>query len=365
MFSRAGSSRGKKGEEIVNTRTAYSSRMSSKSSNRPAVSSDCLAPKNNANNLATPLLAGKRPGREGPPYREKDQLVDSYSNCSQGLSGVAAASSVDGGMRALRAPGNQTLSCFLRPKARFNSNQAWIKNAPRSERNDRECAIWLLENCRDEDVPLRGLKLTSLPENIGQFQEMTELDISWNRLTSLPDSIVELKNLKKLDLRYNRTLRSLPREIGKLQNLEELYIDNPLESLPESIGDLKNLEVLYLFGFKLPSLPIKSFEKLKKLEELALTPDPSLPQKIAHLERRDDPYFSAAAIYKWTSPMVSFPARNDAVKMQANIIKKKPNRSGPAGDSKLLFESAPSIKFARDNSRREIIRGGNILSKRR
>ena len=60
-------------------------------------------------------------------------------------------------------------------------------------------------------------------------------------------------------------LKSVPELIGNLENLEGLYLHyNQINSVPESIGNLKNLKELYL-GYN--QLNKKSIEFLKRLKE--------------------------------------------------------------------------------------------------
>jgi Leucine-rich repeat (LRR) protein len=46
-------------------------------------------------------------------------------------------------------------------------------------------------------------ELTSLPENIGKLEKLTEVDLNSNELEALPDSISNLKNLKSVNLGKN------------------------------------------------------------------------------------------------------------------------------------------------------------------
>ena len=84
---------------------------------------------------------------------------------------------------------------------------------------------------------------------------LTYLSLQSNQLTSIPESIGELNNLEYLYLSFNQ-LTSLPESIGDLSNLEYLYLSqNQLTSLPENIGNLSSLNELYLFYNQLTSLP--------------------------------------------------------------------------------------------------------------
>ncbi|MFN9059471.1 MAG: hypothetical protein ACK5WL_05580, partial [Pseudanabaena sp.] len=45
--------------------------------------------------------------------------------------------------------------------------------------------------------------ITSLPPEIGNLRNITELDLSYNQQTTLPTEISNLKSLVRLDLRGN------------------------------------------------------------------------------------------------------------------------------------------------------------------
>ena len=83
-------------------------------------------------------------------------------------------------------------------------------------------------------------KLESLPEWIGELENLTQIEASRNRLTSLPTEIGSLKNLLYLDFRDNR-LKSLPEELGRLRKLKQLNLyNNRLKSLPVEMGNLED-----------------------------------------------------------------------------------------------------------------------------
>ena len=60
-----------------------------------------------------------------------------------------------------------------------------------------------------QNLDLRELGLTSLPEWLGQLTRLQSIDLSRNQLTSLPESLGELTGLQNLYLSGNQ-LTSLP-----------------------------------------------------------------------------------------------------------------------------------------------------------
>ena len=87
-------------------------------------------------------------------------------------------------------------------------------------------------------------------------------------LRSIPLSIGRLKNLECLYLPYIR-LRHLPAEIGNLIHLKKLILNgNPIQTLPNTIASLRKLEVLDLGSttirkFPDPILDLVSLRELK------------------------------------------------------------------------------------------------------
>ena len=85
-----------------------------------------------------------------------------------------------------------------------------------------------------------------MQENQEILNTITQIHFRGLRLSSLPREIGKLVNLRDLYLPICSQLTSLPPEIGNLVNLRELLIPNKLTSLPLEIGNLVNLEFLYL-----------------------------------------------------------------------------------------------------------------------
>ncbi|MFO1040731.1 MAG: COR domain-containing protein [Planctomycetaceae bacterium] len=84
-------------------------------------------------------------------------------------------------------------------------------------------------------LDLRGLKLTSLPPEIGKLNALKTLYLAGNQLTAIPPGIGKLNSLVGLDLSYNQ-LTTLPPEIRKLKDLTRLFLHgNPALGIPDSI----------------------------------------------------------------------------------------------------------------------------------
>jgi len=132
--------------------------------------------------------------------------------------------------------------------------------------------------------------LEELPKETGKLTELENLFLTGNKLTTLPESIGNLKRLKTLCLHVNE-LSVLPDSIGDLENLEILYLGyNKLISLPDSIGGLTNLKELYVFKNPLASLP-ESIGNLGQLEVLSLNGGLTvLPKSISNLKNLERLY---------------------------------------------------------------------------
>ena len=125
----------------------------------------------------------------------------------------------------------------------------------------------LIKNHHLIKLDLRSLKLGWVPDCIGDFPYLQELNLQNNLLVSLPDTIGRLAMLKYLDLESN-LIASLPETIGNLRNLRQLWArSNRLISLPDSIGKLKALKRLSIANNKISLLPAGLY-KLKGLEYL-------------------------------------------------------------------------------------------------
>ncbi len=125
--------------------------------------------------------------------------------------------------------------------------------------------------------------ISELPDEIGNFQELTHLDLSGHLLSRLPHRFKTLKNLQCLRLSDNR-FSHFPEEILPLEKLTQLYLkNNAIAEIPYEIGQLAKLEELDLsnadprfispISNAIVSLP-ESLAKLKHLKYLNLANNP-------------------------------------------------------------------------------------------
>lgn len=122
---------------------------------------------------------------------------------------------------------------------------------------------------------LFGNQLTALPETIAQLTQLEQLHLGSNQLTALPEAIGQLTQLQQLYVNRNQ-LTSLPETIGQLKQLKELHVDhNHLRALPETVGQLTNLQVLDLSHNQVKTLP-ESLKELRSIRQLYLHDSSSL-----------------------------------------------------------------------------------------
>ncbi len=127
--------------------------------------------------------------------------------------------------------------------------------------------------------------LTSLPAQIAKLKNLEDLYLDFNQLAFLPNSVVRLTNLKRLALRHNR-LSNLSSMVCQLTNLAMLSVgDNKLRSLPHTFGQLTKLRYLNLSDNQLICAP-REIMDLNNLRHLNLSGNQltELPTDIGRLE---------------------------------------------------------------------------------
>ncbi len=91
---------------------------------------------------------------------------------------------------------------------------------------------------------------------IGRLVELRDLTIRYTQLTQLPTEMGLLINLRNVVFTDNKKLTSLPKEIGLWQNIYIMTLDrNALASVPAEIGQIKQLNGLTLSGNRLTTVP--------------------------------------------------------------------------------------------------------------
>ena len=176
-------------------------------------------------------------------------------------------------------------------------------------------------------LDLSGIKLNdNFPEEIGHLTELKFLDLDATGLTTYPPFLANLINLTKLNLNKNQ-LQTIPSEIASLSLLTSLYLEennlngfpmavsnlnqmenlslrsNPnISELPSVIGNLINLRILNLRGCSIPSLPA-SIGLLVNLLELNLEFNDltTLPPEIGNMTKLEN-------LELWTNALTSIPA---------------------------------------------------------
>ncbi|KAI8924095.1 hypothetical protein BC831DRAFT_505705 [Entophlyctis helioformis] len=132
---------------------------------------------------------------------------------------------------------------------------------------------WQLE--WDEQHNLTALRLTgcslsgNIPKDIGRLKMLKELWLDQNELDGeIPPGICQLTKLTSLRLGQNNLQGSVPNFIFKLTHLDELDIaDNQITQLPASIGKLTQLKTLNVHNNLITELPdtIANLTNLTKL----------------------------------------------------------------------------------------------------
>ncbi|WP_061241709.1 leucine-rich repeat domain-containing protein [Leptospira interrogans] len=138
-------------------------------------------------------------------------------------------------------------------------------------------AVEILEEAKrkSESIQILDLgmqKLTSIPEGVCSFPNLTQLDLRLNSLNSLPGWIGACKNLEQINL-FGNDLNTVPSSFSKLKNLKVLLLgNNDFTFLPSELLFLPLIKTLYLDQNKLTltETDVEILASLSSLEELDL-----------------------------------------------------------------------------------------------
>jgi Leucine-rich repeat (LRR) protein/gamma-glutamylcyclotransferase (GGCT)/AIG2-like uncharacterized protein YtfP len=154
--------------------------------------------------------------------------------------------------------------------------------------NLRELEIWS-DEIPDSLFNLKKLERLAIgnrvvSENIGKLQTLIDLELGYVETVSA--EIGKLVNLKYLYLWgfEKSSFQEIPKEIGKLKNLEVLSLDGSFKEFPKEIGKLRNLEELEISG----NLKRVEIEKLSKLRKLEIVEVEEFPREIGNLKELEE-----------------------------------------------------------------------------
>ncbi|XP_074955119.1 DISP complex protein LRCH3 isoform X2 [Phalacrocorax aristotelis] len=108
-------------------------------------------------------------------------------------------------------------------------------------------------------LPLKVLiasnnKLVSIPEEIGQLRQLTELDVSCNEIQTIPPQIGNLESLRDLNVRRNNLVH-LPEELAELPLIRLDFSCNKITTIPVCYRNLRHLQTIMLENNPLQSPP--------------------------------------------------------------------------------------------------------------
>ena len=124
----------------------------------------------------------------------------------------------------------------------------------------------LSKNPNIEKFSIQHINCEPLPSQIWNLK-VKSLTLKMLGMTELSPEIRNLTNLEVLNLSNNK-IKVLPKEIGELENLKELYLisNHLLEKFPNVIKQLPNLEVLNIDA-KQAALWEEDLERLKEINK--------------------------------------------------------------------------------------------------
>ena len=146
---------------------------------------------------------------------------------------------------------------------------------------------YLPQNLIDDSLKLEKIQILDLclpgvlPKEIGEYFNLTGLNLVRNKLVDLPDELAKLGNLENLQLSLNK-LTELPRCIGNLKKLKCLSLSgNNIKIICDQIEGLEKLEILDFSNNEIEELPFQ-IANLPELQFLGLNNNQlkSLPSEI-------------------------------------------------------------------------------------
>jgi Leucine-rich repeat (LRR) protein len=141
-----------------------------------------------------------------------------------------------------------------------------------------------------------------IPKEIGVLINLEEL--YFNGIDTIPDSIADLVNLRELHITGGNRIWEIPASITALTNLRVLNLsNNEIQVIPPTITGLKNLRELNLGNNIIGRIPVEIAD-LMKLEILDLTHNPIkgiFPERIKYLHNLHIIYIGFETYNNWNT----------------------------------------------------------------
>ncbi len=176
----------------------------------------------------------------------------------------------------------------------WSNNRNWNSDAPLGDWHGVSTAGGRVTHLLLHDNGLSG----SIPSSLGRLENLEALYLSGNGLSgSIPSSLGDLANLEELYLQDNGLSGSIPSSLGGLENLIELYLwSNRLTgSIPTSLGNLANLDSLDLgdngLTGSIPS-PLANLARLRLLSLWGNGLSGPIPSSLGDLANLDTLYLN-------------------------------------------------------------------------
>lgn len=132
------------------------------------------------------------------------------------------------------------------------------------------------------ELNLSSCGLSAFPVHLFHLSNVMRLNVSHNNLMALPvDRFAKAyPKLVMCNLSFNN-FTSLPSELSKIDNLQELYInDNAIEYIPDRLLDMNALRVFDLSNNKLKALPPGMIALRRQIQFLKLSGNPMIASSI-------------------------------------------------------------------------------------
>ena len=208
--------------------------------------------------------------------------------------------------------------------------------------------LWTLTQLKE--LWLTWGALETIPKEIGRLKELENLLIVSNQLQRLPDEIVSLSRLRHLELTDSQ-VTELPENLGRLGALRVIILHkNQLQKLPDSFGQMNRLEIAEIDLNQIERLP-EDLSGLTNLRVLGLGDSELsvLPQSIGELTAMEELYFGANQLSGLPDEIGNL-ERLETLDLVRNQIRTLPSTIGGlknlrhlAMDSNQLIEIPPEV----------------------